>query len=123
MKIIVVDAIPDFKDIYNAISNKIGRDYRVVEKREDKIELYINIDRNYKTDFSRVVFSSGNREYEKYFKDKFPGGEAIINYSYLSTKEYPTVGIELDYEYAKTEKGIDLISDLIIKAIYEHDKT
>ena len=59
MKIIVVDAIPDFKDIYNVLSSKIEGDYKVVEKMEDGIELYINIDRNYKTNLSRVVFSSG----------------------------------------------------------------
>jgi hypothetical protein len=122
MKIIVVDVIPDFKNIYESLSNKIDKDYKISDKGENP-DLYINIDRNYKTDLSRVVFSSGNREYERYFKDKFPGGETIINYSYLSVKNYPTVGIELDYEYAKTEKGIDQVSDLIIKAIYEHDKT
>lgn len=122
MKIIVIDSIPEFKDIFNAIEKKISSDYKISKKVEGEVYLYINIDKNYKTDSSRVVFSSRNREYEKYFKDIFSGGETIINYSYL-IKDYPTVGIELDYEYAKTEVGVDLISNSIIKAIYEHDKT
>ena len=113
-----IDYIPEFEEIAKNIK-KIESD------------LYINLDRNYRSDTFRLVFSSGNQEYRESFEraarklGTAEGGTAIINYSYLDTQKYPTVGLEIfgvNSEFPSSQEDVDKITNLIIEAINDHDK-
>lgn len=95
-------------------------------------DLYINLGRNHHSDKFRLVFSSDNQEYRESFErvskktGMATGGVAIINYSYLKTKEYPTIGLELyskGSSFPATEEDIEKVVNFIIEAINDHDKT
>ena len=73
-----------------------------------------------------------NQEYRESFEKvsketgMATGGVAIINYSYLKTKEYPTIGLELyskGSSFPGTEEDIEKVVNFIIEAINDHDKT
>ena len=95
-------------------------------------DLVLFLNRNYRKDTFRVVFSSENQDYKESFErvskqlGMAMGGIAIMNYSYLCTKEYPTASLEIYSEnsnFPETSEDIDKVVNFIKEVINDHNKT
>ena len=113
-----IDTIPEFIGVAKKLKN--------IES-----DLYVNIDRNYREDTFRLVFSSANQKYRESFekiakkKNMATGGTAIINYSYLDKLDYPTIGLEIfgpDSNFPADEDDINQIVNLIKDSIDDYNK-
>ena len=130
MKTIVINTIPEFIPLVDNIKKDIySSKYRIITEKVKTPDLEIFIGWSYGRDLVRVIFSTINREYYNSFlksseDNRINVGFLTINYSYLKHQKYPVVALEMFRKDnpEDIEKYKELITNFIIKAIYDHDK-
>ena len=121
---IIIKTNRNLKEIVNKVRSKIKGDYTILENQIGNPDFYIDLDINYEVNIIKLVFSTRNQKCRQAFEDNMGNlrwKTEIINYSYLVTEEYPTVGLEI-YNRSLEEQDVNDIANLIINSIYDYYK-
>ena len=121
---IIIKTNPELKEIVRKVRSRIKGDYQIFENQIKNPDFYIDLDINYEVNIIKLVFSTRNQKCRQSFEDNMGNlrwRTEIINYSYLMTEEYPTVGLEI-YNRSLEEQDVTDIANLIINSIYDYYK-